>query len=572
MYVIKILLACVLFFNILTEYPKDRDLFIPPMRIPLALSANFGELRADHFHSGLDIKTQGLTGMEVVAAASGYVYRISISPGGFGKALYIRHPSGYSTVYGHLDKFIPEIEEYVISRQYEEKSFMVSLWPQKDKFRFEQGDIIAYSGNSGSSSGPHLHYEIRKSDQEIPLNPLLFEFGIRDDIKPVIEKLVIFPTGKNTQINGRTGMLKFSAAGGNGNYYIPNTVNISGPAGFGIKSFDQFCDSYNKCSAFSIELKIDSLTHYKYVMDEFSFNESRYVNSHIDYETYVKENIYLERAFVLPNDRLSVYQKVVNNGIFNFNDNRKHSVEIILTDLHNNKSILSFQVASVAPEIKEGFNNKEPDCTLMPYGRNNKFVSKDIMINIPSGTLYDTLHFAYKRTKGNTAMYSDVFQIHNRYTPLHRSYELSIRPERIPAGKESKMLIVQASDGITAGNPLGSRWENGCLIANPNSFGNFFVGIDTLPPMISTNGYKQGADLSGKSELRIRISDNFSGIRKYEPLIDNKWALFEYDQKNNMLIYRFDPVRITKGSRHLLSLAVTDNRDNVSTLNWEFTW
>ena len=137
-------------------------------------------------------------------------------------------------------------------------------------------------------------------------------------------------------------------------------------------------------------------------MDEFSFNESRYINSHIDYETYVKENIYLERAFVLPNDRLSVYQKVVNKGIFNFNDNRKHSVEIILTDMHNNKSILSFQVASVAPEIKEGFNNKEPDCILMPYGRNNKFVSKDIMINIPSGTLYDTLHFDYKRTKGNT--------------------------------------------------------------------------------------------------------------------------------------------------------------------------
>ncbi len=152
--------------------------------------------RSDHFHSGLDVRTQGVTGKEVLAAASGYVYRISISPGGFGKALYLRHPSGYSTVYGHLDRFTPEIEEYVISRQYEEKSYMVTLWPPKERFKFDQGDVIAYSGNSGSSSGPHLHYEIRKSDDEVPVNPLMFEFGIKDDIKPVIENWSFYPVGR----------------------------------------------------------------------------------------------------------------------------------------------------------------------------------------------------------------------------------------------------------------------------------------------------------------------------------------------------------------------------------------
>ena len=157
--------------------PKDKSIFISPVKIPLLLSANFGELRIDHFHSGLDIKTQGVTGKEVVAAASGYIYRISVSPGGFGKALYIRHPSGYSTVYGHLDRFTPEIEEYVKAQQYEKKSYLVTLFPAKDKFPVKQGELIAYSGNSGSSAGPHLHYEIRKSESEIPVNPLLFEFG-----------------------------------------------------------------------------------------------------------------------------------------------------------------------------------------------------------------------------------------------------------------------------------------------------------------------------------------------------------------------------------------------------------
>ncbi len=284
------------------EDPKDRSIFISPVRIPLALSANFGELRTDHFHSGLDIKTQGVTGKEVVAASSGYVYRISISPGGFGRALYLRHPSGYSTVYGHLDKFTPELEDYVISRQYEEKSFMVTLWPPKDRFQFEQGDVIAYSGNSGSSSGPHLHYEIRKSDEEVPVNPLLFEFGVDDNIKPVIENLVIYPAGKNTLINNQNRLLKLNVTGGNGNYGISsqNEISVSGPAGFGFKAYDLLNNSYNKCSVYSIQLKIDSIPVFNYIMDAFSFNESRYVNSHIDYETLQRENTILKELTGFP--------------------------------------------------------------------------------------------------------------------------------------------------------------------------------------------------------------------------------------------------------------------------------
>ena len=175
MTVLLTILLKLLLMGPLPEEPGDRTVFISPVRIPLSLSSNFGEIRTDHYHSGLDIRTQGVTGKEIVAAARGYVYRISVSPGGFGKALYVRHPNGYSTVYGHLDKFTPEIEEYVVSRQYEEKGFMVTLWPPKERFSFKQGDIIAYSGNSGSSSGPHLHYEIRKTDGEIPVNPLLFD-------------------------------------------------------------------------------------------------------------------------------------------------------------------------------------------------------------------------------------------------------------------------------------------------------------------------------------------------------------------------------------------------------------
>jgi hypothetical protein len=350
MLIARIFILSLLFIYSGTVNKKIISPFISPLKIPLALSANFGELRIDHFHSGLDIKTQSVTGKEVVASADGYVYRISVSPGGFGRALYIKHPSGYSTVYGHLERFSKEIDEYVKALQYEKKSFMVTLYPPRDKFPVTQGEIIAWSGNSGSSGGPHLHYEIRKSEGEIPVNPLSFDFAITDNIRPVIEKLVVYPINKNSLINNQNKKKWINVAGSNGKYTLPDDteINISGNAGFGIKSFDLLDDSNNKCAVYSIELLIDSSKIFKYVMDAFSFNESRYINSHIDYEIYQKENIYIERTFVLPNDKLSVYKNLVHRGIFNFDDNRTHQAEIIVTDMSNNKSTLSFKIKARA--------------------------------------------------------------------------------------------------------------------------------------------------------------------------------------------------------------------------------
>jgi len=574
MVLILTFLISLLLTNASGDEPKDRSLFISPVKIPLSLSANFGELRADHFHSGIDVRTQGVIGKEVIAAASGYVYRISVSPGGFGKAIYLRHTSGYSTVYGHLDRFTPEIEKYVIARQYEEKRYMVTLWPPKDKFRYEQGEIIAYSGNSGSSSGPHLHYEIRKSDDEDPVNPLLFEFGIEDKIKPVFENLVIYPAGKKTMINNRNKQLKLNVSGSAGNYFLSsnNQLSINGPAGFGFKAYDLLNGSYNKCSVYSIELKIDDIPVFNYKMDTFSFNESRYVNSHIDYETLQREKTYIERAYILPNDKLNAYGNVLNNGIFNFTSERKHNIELIVSDIHNNRSVLTFNVNGGKAVVSE--DQTKPDgssVVMMPYNRNNKFVSKNLTVNIPSGALYDTLYFEFKRSAGNPLMFSDIYQIHNKFTPLHKACNISIKPDRIPEGKQSKMLIIQLVDEIQR-LPLNSTWNNGFLTASTNSFGAFFVGIDTVPPLISQIGFSSGASLSGKSNLKIKITDELSGINAYEPQIDGEWALFEYDQKNNMLIYNFDPERIRKGSKHNLILKVSDNKENISNYKCEFTW
>jgi hypothetical protein len=572
----RLLIIAIFLFNSLNYSLKDKSIFISPVKIPLQFSSNFGELRKDHFHSGVDIKTQGVTGKEVLAAADGFVYRISVSPAGFGKALYIKHPSGYSTVYGHLGRFSPEIEEYVKNRQYDNRSYLVNLYPDKDEFPVKQGNVIAWSGNSGSSGGPHLHYEIRKSDNEFPVNPLLFEFGSGDNIDPVIERLAIYPSGKNTLINRSNSTKKINVAGGHGNYYIPaeNTITISGPAGFGIKAYDLMNDSYNKCAVYSIEFSVDSIILFRYSMDGFSFNESRYINSHTDYETYQKEKIFYEKTFVMPNDRLSVYKDVVNRGIFNFNDNRIHHAIITVTDIRKNTSTLSFRIKSETGKLPSA--GKQPAkadkiTEIMPFNKSNKYTAKDIIVNIPTGALYDTLFFEYKKEPAQQGMYSDLHQVHNRFTPLHKAYNLSIKPTRIPAGKESKLVI--AMTGIDQKKyAISSKWLDGYMTADLLAFGSFFISIDTVAPAISPEGLVKGANLTGKKELNIRITDDFSGIKSYEPTIDGNWALFEYDQKNNLLTYRFDEKRITRGSKHKLLLKVTDNKDNSRTLSSSFTW
>jgi murein DD-endopeptidase MepM/ murein hydrolase activator NlpD len=558
---------------LVTFSQKDSTAFISPVKIPLLLSANFAELRSDHFHSGIDIKTQGVVGKEVVAPADGYVYRISVTANGFGNALYIRHPSGYSTVYGHLDRFIPEIEHYVTNEQYSRRTFALNLYPPANMFSFKQGDLIGYAGNSGGSTGPHLHYEMRDSNTENPINPLAFYFGVNDTRKPIFEQLAIYPLDNNSRVNNRNTKRVISIQGGDGSYYLhpDNKLTLHGKIGFGIRAYDLLNGASNKCGIYSMSLYVDDNLIFRYVVDQYSYNETQYINSHIDYEAYIKNRVYFQKTFVAPNDKLSIYSDLTNNGIFEFTDNDIHNVKVSITDSDGNSSLLSFNVQSDANPSEPVADETAP-YTLFRYDQPNVFRAENLFLSIPAGTLFDSLKFRYDVTPAGTGMYSDMHKIHDIYTPIQKSFQLKIKPKNIPSGKESKLLIVKQTDPKTKSPLKSTLTPDGFLTADAGGFGDYYIDIDTVAPRISPQTNIKDVDFTGRKDIRIKISDNLSGIKDYVATIDGGWALFEYDLKNEMLIYNFRKSRIKESSSHNLILTVTDNVENSSVYEAEFKW
>ncbi|MCI0522863.1 MAG: M23 family metallopeptidase, partial [Bacteroidales bacterium] len=388
------------------------------MRDIPSLSASFAELRNDHFHSGLDYKTGGVVGKEVLSAAEGYVYRIAVSPSGFGRAIYLRHPSGHSTVYAHLDSFRPDIEEYVKTRQYELKNFNVSLYPARNQFRVNQGEVIGRSGNSGSSSGPHLHFEIRDSASEDPLNPLSFEMGVADRIKPAIDKIIIYPLTPRSTVNKSHSSLTLKATAANGGYIVQNsgTPVIYGDAGIGIKCWDTFDNSTNRCGVYSIEMAVDSVVVYTFTADRFAFAESRYLNSHIDYRARIIDNEYIHKTFIQPGNRLSMYDTHLNRGILSFRDGNDHRITISVSDASGNRSTVSFNLRSVTEAQAEPVPVKYSK--LIPYGRSSDFTADGIRVHFPPTALYDTLFLAYS-VRNHSRYLSPVHSVHDPTVALH---------------------------------------------------------------------------------------------------------------------------------------------------------
>ncbi|WP_293744330.1 M23 family metallopeptidase [uncultured Pedobacter sp.] len=528
--------------------------FRQPLDItPPALAGSFGEIRANHFHSGVDFRTNQREGYPVYAVADGYISRLRVQNSGFGQALYINHPNGFTTVYGHLQRFAPKIATIVKNLEYEKKSFEIDEFPDATLIPVHKGEIIAWSGNRGSSGGPHLHFEIRDTKTEETINPQFFGIIIPDNIPPVIHGLYVYRLNGKT-FNENTPKQAIGISGANGSYKTVAPISLTGEVGFGIVVTDRHNGLSGTNGVYSIELEVDGKKVYTSALERFAFENSKAINSHIDYPTYLNTKRSIQKSFIEPGNPLKIYSGLVNSGRINFNDGASHQLRYIITDSKGNTSVLPFTVnagaaTATVPIIPSG--------TIFPYNKTNEFTTDDIKVFFPLGTLYSDLNFTYKKLPKPTGnAWSAVHQIHNRYTPLHIGFDISIKADQLPENLRSKALIVNAN-----GSSQGGFFENGYVKARPKNFGSFYIAIDTIAPRISPVNISEGKSMAGLSKIILKISDNLSGIKSFDGYIDGQWVLMEFDAKTATLWHSFD--ERTPSGKHSFELVVTDMKENI---------
>ncbi|MBT2563498.1 M23 family metallopeptidase [Pedobacter sp. ISL-68] len=527
--------------------------FRQPLDIsPPALAGSFGEIRGNHFHSGIDFRTNQREGYPVYAVADGYISRLRVQNSGFGQALYINHPNGFTTVYGHLQRFAPKIATIVKNLEYEKKSFEIDEFPDATLIPVHKGEIIAWSGNRGSSGGPHLHFEIRDTRTEETINSQFFGIVIPDNIPPVIHGLYVYRLNGKT-FNESTPKQAIGISGANGSYKTTAPISLTGEVGFGLVVTDRHNGLSGTNGVYSIQLEVDGKKVYTSALERFAFEDSKAINSHIDYPTYLNTKRSIQKSFVEPGNPLKIYSGLVNSGRINFNDGASHQLRYIITDSKGNSSVLPFTVNAgtapiAAPVIPPGI--------IYPYNKVNEFNTDDIKVVFPVGTLYSNLNFTYKKLPKPTGnAWSAVHQIHNKYTPLHIGFDISIKADNLPENLRSKALIVNSN-----GTSQGGFFESDYVKATPKNFGSFYIAIDTLAPRIVPVNIAEGKNMAGLSKIFFRISDNLSGIKSFNGYIDGKWALMEFDTKTATLWHSFDE-RTTSG-KHILELVVVDMKEN----------
>ena len=572
---IYILLIINLFsWNIIGQL-KNSTIYAPPLDIPLAVSSNFGELRSDAFHFGIDFKTAGTTGLNVHSIDTGYVSRIKIEAGGYGRALYITHPNGIVSVYAHLSSLNKLISEYCKNEQYKQMQYAVDLAIGPGKLPVRKGEIVALSGNAGYSFGAHLHFEIRDAKTEETLNVLhLFNFKVVDTLPPIFNQLWIYPIDSISKVNNNSTAISFPTAKKGGNYelIIVKPIVVSGKIAFGIQAHDILNNNANKTGIYSIEVFVNDEVYFQQEIDKLSFNDMRYVNSVLDYGRLLRDSEKINRLFLQPNNLLNIYKTVKNRGVLAIEDTLSRNIRIVIKDANMNQSVLRFIIKGAGSYVKSGVSKINVESLLQKLNckQPNTITKGDFILNIPLNALYDDLKFEFYKSPRQPGFYSEMYSVHNIYTPMQKACIINIKPVGVKSKYLSKAVIVNIGKSGKISS-LGGVLKDGFIQANIKSFGKYSIMIDTIPPIIKPlfkNAKKN--DFTNSSEMQFMIEDVLSGVKIYRGEIDGKWSLFEYNAKDHLLYYKFDSAHIGTGKDHTLELVVTDERGNKSDYHTTF--
>ncbi|MCG8698855.1 MAG: M23 family metallopeptidase [Bacteroidales bacterium] len=534
--------------------------FDPPVRIPIFLSGNFGELRSDHFHMGIDIKTQGIVGKPIYAIERGYVSRVNVSSGGYGKALYVNHPNGYTSVYAHLNTYNDEINSFVKDEQYRLKSFKVNKYLEKNEILVEKGQIIGYTGNSGSSGGPHLHFEIRTIGDQVPQNGLKFRFPIKDTIPPIFKKLAVYHHNKeNNRVVWEKELLTVFKQKSNTFGIAGGVVEVADVCSFGAEVYDYLNGSLNKCGVYSLDLIVDNQPVYGFTIDEISFDVSRYINSHMDYYEKKLNKRNVHKLYGEPNNNLPIYHVSHKKGILSFANGEMKNAEIVARDAYGNESVLRFKIL---PKKKNG--NSTPKGLLFQHNLPNHYSNGYFSYSIEANALYTDTYVSYIRFDKGENDLAHWHRIGEETTPIHYKAKVKIKPVvDIPVHHQTKLLIAQKEIDDEMSYHKAS-YKEGYATAQIRSFGEFSVMIDTVPPKIKAGSFMGKKKYNANSKFSIILSDELSGIKDYNCYIDDEWALFEYDAKNDKLMYWIDEQKLESNKQHTLKIYATDECNNMS--------
>ena len=528
------------------------------MDLPIKLSGTFGELRTNHFHSGIDIKTNRVEGLNIYSYEKGYISRIQVSTYGYGKAIYITHPDGKITVYAHLSKFSEKIQNYVKDIQYKRKKFAIKVYPKESEILIEKNEIIGYSGNTGSSSGPHLHFELRDKNN-MPINPLKYRnIEIIDTIIPSIKgvyyKELKYNNGKLEDNYSRFKKIKF-IENDNGKY-LTDTIYTNGVIGFGVNSFDLMNNSNNVYGLNKIITKINDSVNFKINFDKFSFDEWTYINTYVDYAYFKRTNDKIQKLYIENINPLNLYDRSLGDGALKLNDSKNILInyKIILFDFNNNTTVINIPIV-FADQRKEEIFQKKGNINIQ-NNLDKKIRLENYFVEFKKGT------FDYN-TSLTISESNNTINIDNDTIPLRKPFTIKYSLKNIDDSRK-KYLYLGMKGPKNYHYFISSEKFNDSIIGHAKKLGKFKILTDSIPPEINFYNLKNDQWISNRKKLTIKIKDNESGIKSFNGWINNKWILLEYESKKNMLTYDFEDKVNSNDSKNELVVSVKDNCGNVS--------